>query len=50
LQEKATEMVPIQRRPEYRARPNLYKAHQPCRLVPQNVSSSSTRGHKKFGG
>jgi tetratricopeptide (TPR) repeat protein len=50
LQERATEMVAVNRRSEYRARLNLYKAHKPYRQEPQNVSSSSGRPQKKSGG
>ena len=50
-QEKATEMVPIERKPDYRARLDLYKSHRPFRETPQNVSRTrAVDGPNKVGG
>ena len=49
-QEKATEMVPVKRRSDYRARLALYKAHKPYREHPRNVSSSRPPDETKNSG
>lgn len=38
FQEQATDMVPIKRRPDYRARLDLYKTHRPYREEPKTLS------------